>query len=420
VEFSCLFIKPHSNFEIMWAESGESPASHLASVNRIDGSCLHPPNAECHKSKAFARQSIRFSGSTLLLRIKTFVMLIKSLLIASSLMAVDGRQMLRNQAERDLAWGGDAHPVPVPVAPAKPSWKGDGNSAVPLKKTPVKGSGKKTLIMRKKKKDTMKQVVGMKPKKEPVNVVKIQGSKGNTVYVKPSKIRPAPVTSTKWGNDGFQPLVTPKPTQKPVSKWGNDGFQPLVTPKPTQKPVSKWGNDGFQPLVTPKPTKKPSSKWGNDGHCMYRPNADYTKCTNDDNVSSDYMYSTLEKCCEAVFGMGECDYEEVCIPCEEQLFFFDGDKCVNDVFFAGAPAYSTAVACCNLNFGIGSYANGSCDYIDVCAPEPVVTPAPTVCEEMVFFLDGNTCTNDIYIADAVAYSEYLLLECKLCPSLGAL
>jgi hypothetical protein len=313
--------------------------------------------------------------------------------------------VLRNQAERDLAsWGGDAHPVPVPVAPAKPSWKGDGNSAVPLKKTSVKGSGKKTLIMRKKKSHGKKQVVGVKPMKEPVKVVKIEGSKGNTVYVKPSKIRPAPVTGNKWGNDGFRPL---KPAPVTDTKWGNDGFQPLTTPKPTSKPVGKWGNDGFQPLTTPKPTKKPSSKWGNDGHCMYRPNVDYTKCTNDDNVSSEYMYSTLEKCCESVFGMGECDYEEVCIPCEEQLFFFDGDKCVNDVFFAGAPAYSTAVACCNLNFGIGSYGNGNCDYIDVCAPEPVVTPAPTICEEMVFFLDGNTCTNDIYIADAVAYSKYI-------------
>lgn len=286
-------------------------------------------------------------------------MLLKTLLIASSLMVADGRQMLRNQNDRDLAWGG---------------------SAQPIKKSPVKGSGKKTLIMRKKKGSGKKKMSNVKPSKlKPAKVYQVKDT------IKPGK--PASVTGNKWGG-GVQPLVTPKPTRRPTN-WGDDGFQPLVTPKPTRKP-----------------TRKPSSKWGNDGHCMYRPNADFTKCTNDDNVSSNYMYNTLEKCCEAVFGKGECSYEEVCEPCEEQLFFFDGDKCVNDVFFVDAPAYSTAVACCNLNFGIGSYGRGDCDYVDICAPAPVVTPSPTPCEDMVFFLDGNTCTNDVYIADVVSYSEF--------------
>ena len=304
-------------------------------------------------------------------------------------MVADGRQMLRNQGERTL--GG---------------WAGDGNTAVPVKvaKKPTKGSGKKTLVMRKKRKSTSKTsgIKKVKPaniKPSQIKVIKVKESKG-----KPANFKPAKIVNKKWGDDGFAPLVTPKPTRKPTQKWGDDGFEPIETPKPTRKPISKWGDDGFEPIETPKPTRKPTNKWGNDGHCMYRANADSSMCTNDDGVSADVIYSSLNRCCKALFGTYECDYEDVCSPCEEQMFFFDGDKCVNDVYFADAPAYNTAVACCNLNFGIGSFSNGNCDYVDVCKPEPI-SPSPTPCEEMVFFLDGNTCTNDIFIADAVSYSE---------------
>jgi hypothetical protein len=347
-------------------------------------------------------------------------MLIKSsLLIASSFVVADGRQMLRK--DRDLAtWGGDAHPVPVPVAPAKPSWKGDGNNAAPLKvvKKPTKGSGKKTVVMRQQrnKKSSVIKQANMKPAK----VVQV-GWKDDGYIVKPANIKPSkvqPVKNDKWNNDGFvpvQPVTNDKwkndgfiPVQPVVNdKWKNDGFAPLVTEKPTRKPT--WGNDGFVPLVTPKPTNKPASGWGNDGHCMYRPNGDYTMCTNDDSVSSNNVFNNLNDCCMAVFGPAECIYEDVCATCEEKLFFFDGEQCINDIYIADAPAYSTPMACCNINFGIGSYGNGQCDYVDICVPPPIeTTPAPTPCDDMVFFLDGNTCTNDIYIADAVAYGEFQL------------
>lgn len=287
-------------------------------------------------------------------------MLVKALLIASSLMMADGRQQLRNQEERSLGWAGD------------------GNTAVPIKvvKKPVnavkmsKGSGKKkTLVVRKK-----------RSKPSSAKAIKINESKGKVASVRPIK---------KWGDDGFEPITTPRPTRKPISKrWGDDGFEPIVTPRPSRRP-------------SPKPTK-----WGNDGHCMYRPNADFSMCTNDDDISSDYMYNTLEGCCRALFGKGECEYEDVCEPCEEQLFFYDGEICSNDIFIADAPAYGSAVACCNMNFGLGSFVNGDCDYVNVCLPEPVVTPAPTPCGDLLFFKDGNTCTNDIFIADTVAYSEF--------------
>ena len=298
-------------------------------------------------------------------------------------MVADGRQMLRNQEERNLGWAGD------------------GNTAVPIKvaKKPTKGSGKKTLVMRKKRKSKSKSS-GIK-RVSPANVVKVKESKGKPVNIKPVK-----VTNKIWGDDGFEPIVTPKPTRKPVGRWEDDGFEPIVTPKPTRKPIGRWGDDGFEPIETPKPTRKPTNKWGNDGHCMYRPNEDSTMCTNDDDVSSGPIYGSLNRCCKALFGTDECDYEDVCNPCEEQMFFFDGDKCVNDVYFADTAAYNTAVACCNFHFGIGSYGNGNCDYVDVCEPEPI-SPSPTPCEEMVFFLDGNTCTNDIFIADAVSYSEFM-------------
>ena len=309
-------------------------------------------------------------------------------------MMADGRQLLRNHEERSLGWAGD------------------GNSAVPIKvvREPVsaikktKGSGKKkTLVVRKKKKsNTKSKPAGVKP-------IKIKESKGKVANVRPAK---------KWGDDGFEPITTPRPTRKPIGKrWGDDGFEPITTPRPTRRPTRKptrkprtksWGDDGFEPIVTPRPSRRPSpkpTKWGNDGYCMYRPNADFSMCTNDDDISSDYKYNTLEGCCRALFGKGECEYEDVCKPCEEQLFFFDGDKCANDIFIADAPAYGSAVACCNMNFGLGSFVNGGCDYIDVCLPQPVVTPAPTPCGDLLFFLDGNTCTNDIFIADTVAYSE---------------
>jgi hypothetical protein len=38
--------------------------------------------------------------------------------------------------------------------------------------------------------------------------------------------------------------------------------------------------------------------------------------------------------------------------------------------------------------------------------EPPTTPAPTVCEERLFFFTSGICTNELYIADAMAYGEF--------------
>jgi hypothetical protein len=103
-------------------------------------------------------------------------------------------------------------------------------------------------------------------------------------------------------------------------------------------------------------------------------------------------------------------------PCDAKLFFFDGSKCTNEVIIDNAMAYGTysnlstvllrnklltclvlfisdsAMSCCELAFGAGSYANGSCKYVDTCncvptplspieltgkTPTPEPTPLPT-------------------------------------------
>lgn len=87
-------------------------------------------------------------------------------------------------------------------------------------------------------------------------------------------------------------------------------------------------------------------------------------------------------------------------PCEEMVFFVDGNTCTNDIYIADAMSYSSAVACCNMNFGVGSMNNG-CNVVDICNP----TPAPTPCEDQMFFYDGSVCSNEIYIADTAAYGK---------------
>eukprot|EP00804_Cyclotella_cryptica_P011713 CCRYP_011315-RD/>CCRYP_011315-RD protein AED:0.13 eAED:0.13 QI:0/0.8/0.66/1/0.8/0.66/6/154/665 len=358
-------------------------------------------------------------------------MLIKSLIVVSFLVAADGRTLLRNQEERKLAWSGDAHPVPVPVAP-KPAWSGDGNSApVNAVKSPAKGSGMKTVVDGKK---TSKMQSSLKK-----NIVQVtnEGGKAGGYTIKPSNARPVKVVQVQsgWNSDGYKikpdnvkPVEVvqsdgykiksenskPEEVVQVQSGWKSDGFK--VKPAnvtPLQKPASisknMWSDDGFPNIETAEPTSKPT-KWGGDGHCMYyRPTPDYSKCTNDDNVSSELVYGSLKDCCMAVFGTMVCEHVDVCsptpapTPCGDMLFFFDGNTCANNVHAPGATSYYTATACCNMNFGMGSFENGNCNYVDVCAPEPAVTPAPTPCEDMIFFLHKNTCTNDIYIADAMSF-----------------
>jgi hypothetical protein len=99
--------------------------------------------------------------------------------------------------------------------------------------------------------------------------------------------------------------------------------------------------------------------------------------------------------------------------CEEMVFFVDGNTCTNDIYIADTMSYNTAVACCNLNFGVGSMNNGNCNVIDICNP----TPAPTPCEAQMFFLDGGVCTNENYIADAAGYGKLSSIRSSDMPSI---
>lgn len=113
-------------------------------------------------------------------------------------------------------------------------------------------------------------------------------------------------------------------------------------------------------------------------------------------------------------------------PCEVQVFFYNGIECSNEFFIADAMAYSSLNECCDANFGSGSGMVGRCDYTDTCnteqpTPSPVtdeptpnptpkptpspVTPSPTPCEAQIFFFDGNSCSNEFYIADTSSYSS---------------
>ncbi|KAL7478561.1 hypothetical protein ACHAW6_004321 [Cyclotella cf. meneghiniana] len=57
-------------------------------------------------------------------------------------------------------------------------------------------------------------------------------------------------------------------------------------------------------------------------------------------------------------------------PCEAKLFFFDGNSCSNEFFIASGSSYSSLISCCSDNFGVDSFLMGSCQYTDVCSTEP--------------------------------------------------
>jgi hypothetical protein len=63
-------------------------------------------------------------------------------------------------------------------------------------------------------------------------------------------------------------------------------------------------------------------------------------------------------------------------PCEALLFFFNGETCSNEFIIADASSYETAQSCCNANFGTGSFLTGSCGYVDICNTLPP-SHAPT-------------------------------------------
>jgi len=222
-----------------------------------------------------------------------------------------------------------------------------------------------------------------------------------------SSVEPVNPIEPSWTNDGYvQEVVT-------RGKWYDDGHtNAIVTPNPTPRPT--WKGDAFT-SAAPTPCEE---------KMMWHPNSNYDMCTNDNNYpsNSQYIYESLEMCCMAIEGKTTCQYNDICVPdispaptpCEAQVFFFDGNTCTNEVYIADATAYNNVMICCNFHFGAGSYTYGTCDYKDTCNPvEPIVTPppvtpAPTPCEAKVFFFDGNACTNEIYIVDAMSYSSLMI------------
>ncbi|KAL7502557.1 hypothetical protein ACHAXN_000497, partial [Cyclotella atomus] len=154
---------------------------------------------------------------------------------------------------------------------------------------------------------------------------------------------PVPVVRGKWSGDGHvTPLVTPNPTPYPT--WKGDAH--IVTPLPT------WKGDAYPSTnkpVVPITTPAPSSC---EEHMFWHPNADYSMCSNEENYSdAEYIYTTLEACCKAMFGTSTCDFVDVCntpspsvspvtpapTPCEAQVFFFNGNVCSNEFYIADAP-----------------------------------------------------------------------------------
>ncbi|KAL7508646.1 hypothetical protein ACHAXN_005775 [Cyclotella atomus] len=291
---------------------------------------------------------------------------------------------------------------------------------------------------------------------QPVNVQSVDGwSSDGHVPV------PVPVVRGKWSGDGhITPLVTPNPTPYPT--WKGDAH--VVTPLPTWKgDAHPPSNEPVIPVITPAPSScEVRMFWHpNDDYTMCSNEENYES-------DSSYIYTTLEACCKAMFAYnnvmfccnvnfgagsvmnGSCQYVDVCntlppspsivtpeptpspetpapTPCEAQVFYFDGNVCSNEFIIADASAYNSAMACCNMNFGSGSFMNGQCNYVDECntlrpspsmvTPEPTpspietivtpspVTPAPTPCESLLFFFDGETCSNEFYIADASSYES---------------
>ena len=239
------------------------------------------------------------------------------------------------------------------------------------------------------------------------------------------------------------PLPSPLPTELPTE---------LITPESTPNPSNKPTPVPIEPIITPSPSPAPTSceerKWYIDGNTLICSNGYNMESDSNDTMNIGVYYNTLQECCEAEFGNSSCDFEDVCVepivtpvptespvtpaptPCEAQVFFFDGNVCSNEFYIADAPAYNTAKACCNMNFGAGSFMKGSCEYVDICntepptpspvtpepsvniiTPEPTdapVTPAPTPCEVLLFFFDGETCSNEFFIADAPSYNSAMI------------
>jgi len=175
------------------------------------------------------------------------------------------------------------------------------------------------------------------------------------------------------------------------------------TLSPTVSPIT--------PIVTTPPSPAPTTceerKWyalSMGGELMCSNGYDIPAGSN----GSEYYFDSLQGCCDAEFGATGCVYEDVCVTptptvspvtgeptpmpspkptgspvtlsptlCEDKVFFFDGNVCSNEFYIADAPSYDSAMVCCEQNLGSESYMNGSCNYVDICNTLPP-SPAPTI------------------------------------------
>jgi hypothetical protein len=173
------------------------------------------------------------------------------------------------------------------------------------------------------------------------------------------------------------------------------------TPSPTVSPIT--------PILTPAPSPAPTTCEERKWYALSK--GDELMCSNGYDIpfgstGSEYYFNSLEECCDAEFGATACVYEDICVTptptmstvtgeptpkpslkptgspvtpsptlCEEKVFFFNGNVCSNEFYLADAPSYDSAIVCCNQNFGSESFMNGNCDYNDVCSTVPP-TPSP--------------------------------------------
>ena len=197
-----------------------------------------------------------------------------------------------------------------------------------------------------------------------------------------------------WGDDAWEE----PPAIEERAKWLDDGFT-IVTPSPTE-----WKGDSH-PLITPEPSPSPTAC---EERMLWHPNPDYTMCTNDSNFPDNekYIYASLVKCCEDVFGTLSCEYDDICsspqpskapvtpqptivtpqptpspTSCEERMLWHpsaDGSMCTNDANYPtdDNDFHNSLQECCKAVFG-----TLVCEYDDICTSsqpsKAPVTPQPS-------------------------------------------
>eukprot|EP00956_Cyclotella_meneghiniana_P016678 scaffold26497_cov61-Cyclotella_meneghiniana.AAC.2 len=148
---------------------------------------------------------------------------------------------------------------------------------------------------------------------------------------------------------------------------------------------------------------------------LWHPTTDWKKCSNSVDhppewTTDNYLHSSVDECCEAIFPGKSCPQEDVCnpTPCEEQLWHptTDFKTCSNDLDYPDAwnegTGYDTYMHkssedCCNAMF-FGRH----CPKKDVCAPE-------TPCSEQYWHptTDWKKCSNSLEFPSVWSTDNYL-------------